>query len=72
MRINMGSTDRIIRAIVAVVLAVLYFSGVVTGTPGIVFLVIAVLFALTVLTGICPLYMPFGISTCKGKEEEEK
>ncbi|MFO7923250.1 MAG: DUF2892 domain-containing protein [Bacteroidales bacterium] len=43
-----------------------------TGTPGTVFLVIAIVLALTVLTGMCPLYMPFGISTCKGKGKEKK
>jgi len=64
---NMGSADRIIRLIIAAVLAVLYFTGVVSGTIATVALVVAVVFLLTSAVGTCGLYMPFGISTCKTK-----
>ena len=60
---NMGTTDRIIRFIVAAIFAVLYFTGVVSGTFGIVLLALAVIFALTAAITFCPLYLPFGIST---------
>lgn len=63
----MGSTDRIIRLIVAVVFGVLYFTGTISGTLGIVLLVVAVVFALTSFVSFCPLYAPFGIKTCKTK-----
>ena len=68
MKKNMGSTDRIVRIIAAVVMAILYFSGTVTGTLGIVLLVLAGVFLLTSFVSFCPLYAPFGISTCKVKD----
>lgn len=68
MKKNMGSTDRIIRTIFAAVVAVLYFTGTITGTLGLVLLVLAAVFLLTSLISFCPLYAPFGISTCKIKQ----
>jgi K+-transporting ATPase A subunit len=62
---NMGSTDRIVRIIIAVILAALYFMGTVSGTLGIIFLIIAAVFLLTSLLGWCPLYLPFKLSTKK-------
>ncbi len=67
MKKNMGSTDKIIRLIVAIILATLSYMGVVTGTVGIVFYAVAIVFALTSMISFCPLYVPFGISTCKKK-----
>lgn len=63
---NMGGADRTIRILVAVVLAVLYFTGHLTGTLGIVLLVLAIVFVLTSFISWCPAYLPFGIST-RGK-----
>ena len=60
----MGNADRIIRVILAIVFAALYFTDTVTGTPGIVLLVLAGVFVLTSLISSCPLYSIFGISTC--------
>lgn len=68
MKKNMGSADRIIRIIVAVVIAGLYFTNVITGTLGLVLLILGVVFLLTSFISFCPLYAPFGISTCKTKE----
>jgi hypothetical protein len=68
MKTNMGSIDRIIRVIVAAIVAVLYLNGTVSGTVGIILLVLAGIFVLTSLVSICPLYLPFGISTCKIKK----
>jgi hypothetical protein len=70
MKKNMGSADRIIRAIVAAIIAVLYFTGTITGTLGIVLLVLAGVFLLTSFISFCPLYAPFGMSTCKVKEQK--
>ncbi len=67
MKANMGSADRIIRIILAVVMGVLFFMKIVTGTLGIVLVVAAVIFALTSFISFCPLYAPFGLST-KSKE----
>ena len=65
----MGSTDKIIRVIIAAIVAVLYFIGTISGTLGIVLLVLAGIFVLTSLVSFCPLYAPFGIKTCPLKEK---
>ena len=65
MKKNMGSTDRIVRVLIAIVFAVLYFMGVIPGVLGIVLMVVAVIFVITSLLNFCPLYTIFGISTCK-------
>ena len=65
MKPNIGTTDRIIRAVLAIILAVLFFSGTVTGTLGIILLVLAGVFLLTSLISFCPLYAPFKFSTSK-------
>lgn len=63
MKINMGSLDRIIRFLIVVVVAVLYFSGVISGTLALILGILAIIFLLTSLVGFCPLYVPFKIST---------
>ena len=65
MKKNMGGVDKVIRMIVALLFVVLYFTGVVEGTVGIILLVLAAVFVLTSLISFCPLYLPFGISTCR-------
>lgn len=60
----MGSADRVIRLVIAVVLVGLYFSGNITGTIGIIGLVVAAVFALTSVVSFCPLYTLIGFSTC--------
>ncbi len=68
MKKNMGTTDRIIRVIIAVIITVLYFTGILQGTLGVILLVLAGILVLTSLISFCPLYAPFGISTCKTKK----
>ncbi len=63
----MGAADRIIRILIAAVFAYLYFSGTVTGTWGIVLVILGAVFVLTSLVGFCPLYAPFGIKTCSSR-----
>ncbi len=63
MKKNMGNADRIIRFVIAAVIAILFFTNVLTGTLSIVLLVLAVIFVLTSLVNFCPLYLPFGLST---------
>lgn len=65
MKPNMGSADRVIRLIVAAVILGLYLAGTITGTLGIVLLVLAAVFAATAFMRFCPLYLPFGIRTRK-------
>lgn len=60
----MGSTDKVIRILLAAIMAGLYFSNTVTGTLGIILLVFSAIFVLTSLVSFCPLYTLFGINTC--------
>ena len=64
----MGNTDRVIRFIVAAIIGVLYYTGTISGTLGLVLLVLAGVFVLTSFVSFCPLYAPFGISTCPAKK----
>jgi Protein of unknown function (DUF2892) len=68
MKANMGGTDRIIRILIAVVAATLYFTGTISETIGIVAMVIAGIFLLTSLISFCPLYTLLGINTCPSKK----
>ncbi|MBL8003536.1 MAG: DUF2892 domain-containing protein [Candidatus Kapabacteria bacterium] len=70
MKKNMGSLDKIIRIVLAAVVAILYFTNVISGVLGIVLLVLAGVFVLTSLVSFCPLYAPFGITTCAVKEKQ--
>lgn len=62
---NMGSADRIIRLLAAVVIGYLYFADIISGTVAVILGIIAVAFVLTSLIGWCPLYVPFKFSTKK-------
>ena len=62
---NMGTIDKIVRILAVVVIALLYFSGQISGTLALVLGILAVVFVMTSLMGFCPLYLPFGISTIK-------
>jgi hypothetical protein len=64
----MGTADKLIRLIVAAVLAFLFYNGTITGTLGIVAVVITAVFALTSLVSFCPLYTLLGINTCPVKK----
>jgi len=61
----MGTIDKAVRILAAVVIAILYFMGTITGTTAIILLVLAAVFILTSFMSFCPLYAPFGISTIK-------
>lgn len=64
----MGGLDKALRLIVAAVIAVLYFTNTITGNLALVLGIIAIAFALTSLVSFCPLYIIFGIHTCKVKK----
>ena len=66
MKRNMSNIDRIIRLVLAALFGYLYFGGIVTGTFGIVLLVLGAVFLLTAVIAFCPLYVPFKFSTYKG------
>ncbi|WP_188370547.1 YgaP family membrane protein [Muriicola marianensis] len=69
MKKNMGSTDRVIRIVIAAVIGVLYYTGTISGTLGLVLVILAAVFLLTSFVSFCPLYAPFGISTCPVKDK---
>lgn len=62
---NMGSLDRVIRTILAVLVAILYFTDQISGTAAIILGIFAVIFLLTSFVSFCPLYAPFKFSTIK-------
>lgn len=68
MKKNMGSTDKIIRTLIALVIAVLYFTETISGTTALILLAFAIIFLITSFISFCPLYVPFGFSTSKKKE----
>jgi hypothetical protein len=65
MKKNMGTVDRTIRILLAVVVLVLYLTGKITGQAAVILGIIALVFVLTSIIGFCPLYVPFKISTIK-------
>lgn len=67
MKNNMGTKDKVIKTIAAVIIVVLYFTHVITGILAIVLLVVAAVFVLTSLISNCPIYPLFGINTRKKK-----
>ncbi len=70
MKPNMGSVDKTIRIIAAVVIAILYFTHLISGVIATILILLAAVFLLTSFMSFCPLYYPFGISTKKKPEQE--
>jgi hypothetical protein len=70
MKKNMGSIDRTIRLVVAAIAIFLFFNGTLSGTLGIVALVVAAVFALTSVVSFCPLYAIAGLNTCPVSERK--
>jgi hypothetical protein len=65
MKKNMGTVDKVIRILVAVVVVILYFTNVISGTLAIILLALSAVFVITSLLGFCPLYLPLNLSTRK-------
>lgn len=65
MKKNMGMVDRLIRTLIAIGIAVLYFTGRIGGVLAIILGVVAVVFLLTSFVGSCPGYVPLRLSTRK-------
>jgi hypothetical protein len=68
MKKNIGTADRVVRTILAIIMIILYFQGIVTGVLGIVLLVLSGILLLTSLVSLCPLYMLLGIKTNKSTQ----
>lgn len=67
MKKNIGTTDKIIRIIIAVLIAILYFTGVISGTLAVILGIVAVIFVATSLISFCPLYAVLNMNPCKIK-----
>jgi hypothetical protein len=68
MKANMGTLDKIVRILAAIVIVLLYFTNQISGTVAIVLLLLAGIFIVTSFMSFCPLYYPFGFSTRKKGE----
>jgi hypothetical protein len=69
MKKNMGTADKVVKILVAIVIAGLYYANKISGVAAIILLVLAGIFILTSFMSFCPLYTPFGISTKKKAKE---
>ncbi|HNW98901.1 MAG TPA: DUF2892 domain-containing protein [Bacteroidales bacterium] len=65
MKKNMGSTDRIIRSLVAIILAILIITGVLSGIAAIILGILSAILMVTAILGFCPLYILFGLHTLR-------
>ena len=65
MKKNMGTIDKVIRILVAVVVVVLWLTNIISGTLAIILLAFSAIFVVTSFLSFCPLYLPFGLSTRK-------
>ncbi len=70
MKANMSTIDRVVRAIIAIVVAILFFKGIITGVLGIVLLIAAGIFLLTSFISWCPIYAALGIRSNKKPEAQ--
>ncbi len=65
MKPNMGTADKLLRILLAFIIAGLYFVNIISGTLAIILLILATVFIITSFMSFCPLYLPFNISTRK-------
>lgn len=65
MKKNIGSTDKIIRIILAITVVILFYMNVISGTLALILGAFAIILLITSFINFCPLYFPFGISTRK-------
>jgi hypothetical protein len=65
MKKNMGTIDKVIRILVALVVVILFFTNIISGTLAYILLALSAVFVLTSILGFCPLYLPLGLSTKK-------
>ena len=62
---NVGTIDKVIRVLVAVVVLIHFFTHIISGTLAVILLILAGVLVVTSLWGLCPLYLLFGLSTTK-------
>ena len=62
---NVGTIDRVVRLLFAVVVAVLYFGGFISGTVALILGILAAVLLATSIVGFCPIYALLKMSTRK-------
>lgn len=72
MKMNMGSTDRLLRAMIVAIIYILVYTGVLTGTLKVVLGLVSIVIIMTALFGVCPLYSLFGFDTCSVKRTDSE
>jgi hypothetical protein len=65
MKKNLGTIDRVLRVLFAVVVAILYFTGTISGTVGLILLIAGLILAVTSFITFCPVYYILGLSSRK-------
>jgi Protein of unknown function (DUF2892) len=70
MKKNIGNYDKIIRTVLAIAIIGAYVFQLISGILAMVLLVVAAIFVVTSFIGVCPIYLPFGVSSCKVKPKE--
>jgi hypothetical protein len=68
MKKNMGTTDKTLRILLAVVIAILYFTHIISGTLAIILGILTIISLLASSVSFCPLYVLLGINTTKKKK----
>lgn len=71
MKTNVGSTDKLIRIILAIVLGTLYLTNTVSSVIGLAVLIVAVILIATSIISFCPIYLLFGINTFPTKKSNK-
>ncbi len=70
MKKNMGTIDRAVRFLVAVLIAILYFTNQISGIAAIILGIFAIVFLVTSFMSSCPLYLPLKLSTIKKSNKD--
>ncbi len=68
MKKNMGNTDKIVRVLIAVIIALLYIFNVIGGTAAYILMAVAIVLLITSFINFCPLYTLLGVNTCEVKK----
>jgi hypothetical protein len=68
MKKNLGNVDRVLRIAFAVAMAILFFTSVISGTTGIILLVLGVILGITSVVSFCPVYWTLGWKTSKKED----
>ncbi len=70
MKTNMGVADRVVRIVLVILIAALYFTNVISGTLAIILGIVVIIFLITSITGFCGFYKVLGINTCAVKKKK--